>query len=119
MDNKPCFRRHKIGGFGKLLAYFTRNYQNGKKLLSYVDPRHGDGKSYLKLGFKPRGETPQPMYFYATPDGLYHRLSGSQGRMERDADYFEKALPEVLLNKINGRYRVYGKRQLRFVLQGS
>jgi protein-arginine kinase activator protein McsA len=114
--NRLVFSGRVVGGFGKLLAYFTRNYQNGKKLLSYVDPRHGDGKSYLKLGFKPRGETPQPMYFYATPDGLYHRLSGSQGRMERDADYFEKALPEVLLNKINGRYRVYGKRQLRFVL---
>lgn len=114
--NRLVFSGRVIGGFGKLLAYFTRNYHNGKKLLSYVDPRHGDGKSYLKLGFKPRGETPQPMYFYATPDGLYHRLSGSQRRMERDADYFEKALPEVLLNKINGRYRVFGKRQLRFVL---
>ncbi len=114
--NRLVFSGRVVGGFGKLLAYFTRNYQNGKKLLSYVDPRHGDGKSYLKLGFKPRGETPQPMYFYATPEGLYHRLSGSQGRMERDADYFEKALPEALLNKINGRYRVYGKRQLRFML---
>ena len=114
--NRLVFSGRVVGGFGKLLAYFTKNYQGDKKLLSYVDPRHGDGKSYLKMGFKPRGETPQPMYFYATPEGLYHRLSGSQGRMERDADYFEKALPEALLNKINGRYRVYGKRQLRFML---
>ncbi len=114
--NRMAFSYNRKENVKCLLNYFIENKLDYGKLIVYADPRYEYSYTYLSNGFIEKGETPQPMYFYATPEGLYHRLSGSQGRMERDADYFEKALPEVLLNKINGRYRVYGKRQLRFML---
>ena len=114
--SRLAFRGHVTGGFGKLLAYFRRHHQNGAPILSYVDPRHGNGNSYRLLGFEPQGETKTPAYFYATPTGIIHRLQGAKKAMQ-DADFFMDHLPEDMLNMINGRYRLFGRKQLRFLLK--
>jgi hypothetical protein len=42
---------HVIGGAGKLLKCFERNY-NPKSIITYADRRFSQGNMYCKLGFK-------------------------------------------------------------------
>lgn len=114
--SRLAFMGHVTGGFGKLLSYFRKNYQDSYPILSYVDPRHGNGNSYRTLGFEEREPTKTPMYWYTTPSGIAHRLKGSIQAM-KDADIFLPDIGEDLLNQMNGRYRLFGRRQLRFILR--
>jgi hypothetical protein len=43
--------KHVLGGAGKLLKYFERNY-NPKSIITYADRRFSQGNMYYKLGFK-------------------------------------------------------------------
>jgi hypothetical protein len=42
--------KHVIGGAGKLLKYFERNYKP-KSIITYADRRFSQGNMYSKLGF--------------------------------------------------------------------
>ena len=43
--------KHVIGGAGKLLTYFERNFKP-KSIITYADRRFSKGNMYCKLGFK-------------------------------------------------------------------
>jgi hypothetical protein len=59
-----------IGGKGKLLKFFERNY-NPKSIISYCDRRYFTGNSYIKLGFTLNSLTP--------PSYTYHKWIRGQG----------------------------------------
>lgn len=67
-----------IGGFSKLVKYaiewIKKNDPKIRRLMSYVDLEHGNGKSYEKTGFSLIGITVNKFYW---TDGHYrmHRLS--------------------------------------------
>ena len=52
-----------VGGAGKLLAHFRKEFDDGSPIISYADSRWSDGGLYKSLGFEFVEATP-PSYWY-------------------------------------------------------
>lgn len=98
---------HVIGIASKLLNYFKRNY-NWKEIFSYADRRWSDGNLYYKLGFNLE-QIIKPNYWY-TKDGLkrIHRFSLRKRNNEPEE------IPEWILRKKDGFYRIWDAGNLKF-----
>ena len=115
--NRLAFRGRVVGGFGKLLAAFRRDYlPSGVPLVSFVDQRYADGHSYEKLGFKNVGETAHPVYYYVGPTGMFHRRLFTRELQKSRFTVFFDELSERQNARINGHYRLFGLPQLRFLM---
>jgi transcription elongation factor Elf1 len=106
-----------IGGKGKLLKYFEKNY-NPKSLISYCDRRWFTGESYLKLDFKLEKTTPPGYWYFKSNRSLVllnrinfmkHKLSKIQGFQ------FDNNLTEWENMQLNGYNRIWDCGQLVFV----
>lgn len=60
-----------IGGAGKLLSYFRKNYQGS--IISYADKRWSDGNLYRQLGFKELNDS-EPEYYYTKGNLRFNRM---------------------------------------------
>lgn len=60
--------KHIIGGAGKLLTHFERNY-NPKSIITYADRFYSNGNMYEKIGFK-LSHVSNPGYFYINSNGV-------------------------------------------------
>lgn len=95
-----------LGGAGKLLRYFERNY-NPKSIITYADRSYSQGNMYRKIGFnelKPSA----PNYSWVKGDMIYsryqcqkHKLKGLLG------DKFDEKISESQNMLLNGFIKVY------------
>jgi hypothetical protein len=109
--------RSVIGGFGKLLNYFIKNY-SPEKIISYSDRRWGTGEIYSKMGFSKILET-NPNYFYTKDHSKrYHRYGFKKNSLSNRLPNFNPALSEWENMKNNGWDRIWDcgctKYQLNF-----
>ena len=96
-----------IGGAGKLLKYFEREY-NPSKIVSYADRRWSQGNLYKQLGFQ-LSHISQTNYWYIynqTNIRLY-RFNFRKNVLEKKLENFDKHLSEFENMKNNGYDRVY------------
>jgi hypothetical protein len=70
-----------VGGAGKLLSYFLKNFGN-EKIFSYSNNEWSNGDLYRSLGFDLAKEIP-PSYWYLKPreEKLFHRFNFSKQKL--------------------------------------
>ena len=116
--NRLAFKGRVQGGFGKMVETFRRHFlPTGMPVVSFLDPRYGDGHGYEKVGFEAAGETAAPVYYYVGPDGIFHRRLFNKNAMQRRLTFFDAALPEHEIARVNGYYRLFGFKQRRYILK--
>ena len=81
-----------IGGAGKLLKYFERNY-NPSKIISYADRRWSQGNLYRQLGFK-ETHISKSNYWYIENDIRKHRFNFRKNVLEKKLKTFNSVLTE-------------------------
>ena len=95
-----------IGGAGKLLKYFQRNY-NPKNIISYADRRYSNGKLYYALGFQFL-EDSKPNYWWCRGNVKLTRYQCQKHKLSRIlGDNFDQKLSQSLNMKNNGYIKVF------------
>ena len=118
--NRLAFDGSVSGGFSKLLNAFERHPEySGQPITSFVDTRYATGAGYLSVGFVADGETDNPVYYYVTGGGMYHRMLYRKTSMASRLCVFDPELTERENARINGAYRFFGLKQRRFVYAGK
>ena len=116
--NRLAFKGIVVGGFSKLVSSFKKTFLPAKMpIISFLDPRYGDGHGYEKIGFKAAGETALPAYYYVGPGGLFHRRLFMKQALKKRFVLFDDKATEREIARWNGYYRVYGLPQRRYVFQ--
>lgn len=73
-----CSSCNVRGSFSKFLSFIKKTYN--RKIVSFVDLRWGNGKSYSLAGFE-LVSTSKPGYWYYLNGKMYHRLSWSKKKL--------------------------------------
>ncbi len=97
-----------VGGAGKLLKYFERNY-NPTRLISYADRRWSEGNLYRKLSFIEVRKT-SPNYFYVHPSNGFRRESRikyQKHKLNNRLDKFDPDKTESDNMLDNGFYKIW------------
>src|SRR6056300_28455 len=96
-----------IGGAGKLLKYFERNFEPSK-ITSYADKRWSEGNLYIKLGFdKIRDSKPNYWYFKDGSLDIKHRYNFRKSILSKKLEFFNKEKTEWEKMKENGWNRIW------------
>jgi len=97
-----------IGGAGKLLAHFKKEYcGNATELTTYANLRYSNGNLYKKLGFTYIG-TSKPDYFYFKSYGpMYHRCAFQKHLLKNKLERFDPKLTEWENMAANGWNRIF------------
>jgi len=104
-----------VGGAGKLLSHFQKNYNTENlPLISYADRRWSSGKLYEKLGFKFEGST-SPSYWY-TADYKHrkHRSALMKHRLVKSPE--DNKLTEWQLAQAQGFDRIWDCGTTKWIL---
>ena len=112
--NRFCsdYNYRVIGGAGKLLEYFKRNY-NWKTIYSYADLRWSNGDVYHKLGFKTDGVA-RLNYWYVNLNRNIGRIHRYSLRKRPDEP---KDIPERILRLSEGYKIIWDCGNLKFTLE--
>lgn len=103
-----------IGGAGKLLKYFERNY-NPSKIITYADKRWSVGELYLKLGFTYSHDSKPNYWYFQTIEKLYHRFNFRKSELLKKIKQFDPNLTEWENMKANGWNRIWDCGNMVFV----
>lgn len=96
-----------LGGFAKLLKYFIRNH-NPQSIITYADRRYGEGKIYLREGFKFIRETaPNYWYFKKNVVQLHSRQKFQKHKLSTLLETYNPEMTEYQNMKINGYDRIW------------
>ena len=95
-----------LGGAGKLLSYFERNY-NPKNIITYADRSYSQGNMYKQIGFKYYSQT-TPNYNWVKGSFIISRYQSQKHRLKLIlGEKFNKnsSESENMLN--NGYFKIY------------
>lgn len=96
---------HVIGGAGKLLKFFERNYHPGN-LISYADRRWSKGNLYERLGFRFIRNT-KPNYWYFKGKKMFSRIKFQKHKLKNILKTFDKSKSEWENMMENGYNRIF------------
>ncbi|MBR4316816.1 MAG: hypothetical protein IKP65_07650 [Alphaproteobacteria bacterium] len=97
--------KHVIGGAGKALNYFKKNYKP-ESLITYADRCWSKGNMYEKLGFVKKGIT-RPNYVYIKNDMVLNRYQCQKHKLKKLLDNFDANLSESENMQLNGWNQFY------------
>lgn len=104
-----------IGGAGKLLNYFIKQY-NPKSILTFADRRYSNGNLYILLGFE-FIENTLPNYYYVNKNNYLKRENRYKYRKDvLMKNGFNSNMTENNIMIDNGYYRIYDCGHLKFKL---
>lgn len=106
---------HVIGGAGKLLRYFERNY-NPVSIVSYADRRWSNGRLYAAIGFK-LDHVSRPNYWYMDKRCNYrmHRFGFRKSVLKDKLEVFDESLSDKENMENNGYRYIYDCGNMVFV----
>ena len=104
--------KNVVGGAGKLLSYFIKNYQP-KKIVSYADRRWSQGNLYEKLGFELVSKTPLN-YWYIKGLSRIHRFNFRKNVLSKKLEIFSGELTEWQNMQLNGYDRIWDCGSLKY-----
>jgi very-short-patch-repair endonuclease len=121
--NRFCsiFNFYIIGGAGKLLKYFQRNYEYDY-IVSYADLTMSEGGMYKQLGFSidysKRSINPDYKYYNRSKSSCirHHKSKFSKSRLKSKLDNFDETKSEWKNMQENGWDRIWDCGKLRFIL---
>lgn len=107
-----------VGGFSKLMKYFTNKYKGS--IVSYVDCRYFNGGGYLNNGFMLLNHT-DPDYFYFKKDEMVieHRSKYQKHKLKKILKIFDEHLTEYQNMVNNGYLRVFDAGNLVMVYEAE
>lgn len=103
-----------VGGAGKLLSYFRKNYQGS--IISYADRRWSQGNLYYQLGFILLSSS-EPAYFYAKDGMRYSRVMFQKHKLKNILEIYDENLSERENMENNGYHRIYDCGTKVFILK--
>jgi len=101
-----------VGGAGKLLSYFIKNY-NPVKIISYADRRWSRGNLYEKLGFNKVSDG-TPNYWYLDHGNRKHRFNFRKNILNEKLETFDSELTEWENMQLNGYDRIWDCGSLKY-----
>ena len=105
---------HVIGGAGKLLRFFEKNY-NPKSLITYADRCWSNGAMYRKIGFTEL-EPSKPSYFYLKDNLFVSRFQAQKQKLKKLlGDRFDPELTESENMAKNKFYKIFDCGNLVFI----
>jgi hypothetical protein len=102
-----------IGGAGKLLSYFRKNYTGS--IISYADRRWSQGNLYKSLGFTLL-QLSTPAYFYVKDGIRFSRIKFQKHKLKDELEIFDENLSEKENMENNGYFQVWDCGNKVFVL---
>lgn len=104
-----------VGGFTKLLNYFTIHY-NPAQIITFADLRWSVGDLYNKTGFVQDSVIP-PDYYYS-PDGhtRYHKFNYRRKYLSKLLKIYDDQLSEKVNCDLNGVLRIWDCGKIKYVL---
>ena len=102
-----------IGGAGKLLSYFRKNYSGS--IISYADRRWSNGNLYRKLGFTELAPS-APSYFYTRGNEVISRFAAQKHKLKKFLKDFDENKTEKENMLANGYNRIYDCGNRVFIL---
>lgn len=99
-----CSKGNVVGGFSKILSYFTKKY-SPKRILSYSDKRWSEGNLYKKTGFTWTGES-SPAESWCKNQVRLSRFQTMKHKLKSWPKYSDDKTAEQILIE-NGWYRVW------------
>lgn len=108
---------HIIGGAGKLLSYFEKNY-NPSSLISYADRKWSQGNLYLKLDFKLDHKSKPDYKYWNRKRGVYmpeSRIKYQKHKLEKLLPNFNPKISESENMKHAGFMKIYDCGNLVFI----
>jgi len=101
-----------MGALSKLISHI-----NSKSIISYVDLRYGNGKSYEKIGFKKLGQS-KPNYFYMKNYlNREYRLNYQKYKLKSKLKIFDENLTEWQNMQLNQYDRIWDCGNLIYTLE--
>ena len=98
--------KHIIGGAGKLLKYFEKNY-NPKSIITYADRSYSQGNMYRKIGFEELYKS-EPNYHWVKDDRVFTRYQCQKSHLRKVlGNKFNKNLSETENMLLNKFFKVY------------
>ena len=94
-----------IGGAGKLLKYFERNY-NPKSIITYADRSYSQGNMYKQLGFNLQNIS-EPNYCYLNHDLILSRYQCQKSKLKNILKNFNPDLTQSENMQLNGFSTLY------------
>jgi hypothetical protein len=95
-----------LGGAGKLLKYFERNY-SPNSIITYADRSYSQGNMYRQIGFN-LIKISEPSYNWTNGLYVYSRFQCLKSRLKDIlGDKFDSNLSENENMSLNGFYKVY------------
>lgn len=107
--------KNVVGGFSKLLKYFTTNY-TFNHLTSFADLRWSNGDVYYKHGFV-KDKMIRPDYSYFKKYIRYHKFNFRHKIICKKFTEYNNELTEHQNCLNNSYYRIYDCGKIRFVLK--
>jgi len=104
-----------IGGAGKLLSYFIKNY-NPKKIISYADRCWSTGNLYEKIGFIFKSISPPNYWYTKNYINKFHRFNFRKNILNEKLETFDPNLTEWQNMQINGYDRIWDCGTLKYEL---
>ena len=99
-------RFHILGGAGKLLKYFERNYKP-KSIITYADRSYSQGNMYRKIGFN-LNKTTSPGYYWIKGNEILTRYQCQKHKLKDVlGNKFDKKLSENENMSLNGYIKIY------------
>jgi hypothetical protein len=99
-------RYHVLGGAGKLLKYFERNY-NPKNIITYADRSYSQGNMYKQIGFT-LVKISEPSYVWIKGNEILSRYQCQKHKLKEILkDNYNEGLSENENMLLNGFYKLY------------
>ena len=103
-----------LGGAGKLLSYFERNY-NPKSIITYADRSYSQGNMYKQIGFNLVKIT-EPSYVWVNDGKILSRYQCQKHKLKKIlGDKFDQKLSENENMSLNGFFKIFDCGNLIFV----
>lgn len=97
---------HVVGGAGKLLSYFKKNYE-WNEICTYADLRWSEGNLYDKLGFEFSHQSPPNYWYLDSSWNREHRYKYAKHNLPNVLDMFDPNLSEWQNMQNNGYDRIW------------
>ena len=81
---------HVLGGAGKLLKYFERNYKP-KSIITYADRSYSQGNMYKQLGFNLLNIS-EPNFIWVIDDLILSRYQCTKNALKKFLRHFDSSL---------------------------
>jgi len=102
-----------IGGASKLFKHFTKNYFF-KKIISYADRSHSNGKLYENLGFE-LSHISKPNYYYVVDGVRKYRFGYRKDVLVKEGFDLDKSEHQIMIER--GIYRIYNSGNYKYIFK--